>query len=203
MRFAEAIMSIPSFYLLIIMASVLPSGEWVQGNPDRFEPDCFFNGTPFEFTIASDSKKKHNFIQQFFWSGYSSEDVEQDVFSYITERICDKTSKKYFVDNVHLCILCLLDLSNWVLDYYGSVSHVLVDYTRKQFFMKIRDKYIDVGVFSNVFIIFPDPCAKWWVYDVLTDSRSFYEITDADIKSGKVPFVMIKEIYDKISATDP
>ena len=130
--------------------SICNVSQTISKNPDRFEPDCFFNGTPFEFTIASDSKKRHNFIQQFFWGRYSSEDVEQDVFSYITERICDKASKKYSVDNVHLCILCLLDLS------------------------------IDAGVFSNVFIIFSDPCAKWWVYDVLTDNRSFYEITDAD-----------------------
>lgn len=94
----------------------------MQGNPDKFEPDYFFNGIPFEFTIASDSKKKSNFVQQFFWGKYSSEDVEQDVFSYIMERICDKASKKYSVENVHLCILCLLDLSNWVF-FEVPVTH--------------------------------------------------------------------------------
>ena len=181
-----------------IMSSVLPTGEWQQGDPGKFEPDYFLNGTPFEFTIASDSKKKNNFIQQLFLGKYSSDDVEQDVFSYITERIHDKSSKKYSVENVHLCILCLLDLSNWVLDYYGSVTHALVDYSRQQFFEKTRSEFIDTKVFSNIFILFPDPCAKWWIYDVRTESRAFYELTDDEIKSGKVPFVMYKEIYDKI-----
>ena len=81
-----------------IMASVLPDGEWIQGDPNKSEPDYLFNGTPFEFTIASDSRKKNNFIQQYFRGIYSSEDVEQDVFSYIRERICDKASKKYSVE---------------------------------------------------------------------------------------------------------
>ena len=181
-----------------IMASVLPTGEWKKGDPGKFEPDYFLNGTPFEFTIASDSRKKNNFIQKYFRGMYSSEDVEQDVFSYLTERICDKASKQYSVENVHLCILCLLDLSNWVLDYYGSVTQALVDYSRQQFFVKARSEFIDTKVFSNIFILFPDPCAKWWIYDVLTESREFYALTDDEIKSGKVPFVMYKEIYDKI-----
>ena len=41
-------------FIQMIMASVLPSGEWVCGDPNKFEPDYFFNATPFEFTLASD-----------------------------------------------------------------------------------------------------------------------------------------------------
>ena len=44
-----------------IMAAVLPIGVWTQGNPQKQEPDYFFNGIPFAFTIASDLRKKNNF----------------------------------------------------------------------------------------------------------------------------------------------
>ena len=50
--------SINEPFIKRIMASVLPTGEWTPGDPNKFEPDYFLNGTPFEFTIASDSKKK-------------------------------------------------------------------------------------------------------------------------------------------------
>ncbi len=180
-----------------IMASVLPDGKWVPGEASKFEPDYFFNGTPFEFTLASNSRKKGNFIQRYFGGTFSSEDVEQDVFSYIYERIQDKASKKYSVQRVHLCVLCLLDLSNWVSDYYGSFTHDIVDWQRQEFFAKLRAEFIETGRFANIFIIFPDPCVTWWVYDVLTGGRASRVLTDAEIKSGTVPFHMYKQFYDK------
>lgn len=179
-----------------IMASAFPGTEWVNGNPNNFEPDYFCNGVPFEFTIASDSKKRNNLIQKLLWKKYSTEDVEQDVISYIQERIQDKASKRYSVNNVHLCVLCLLDLSDWVSDYYGSYTHELGDYRRKQFFADLRDKYINTGVFNNIFIIFPDLGATWWVYDVLTEKRSCYSLTDEEILSGTMPYSALKELYE-------
>ncbi len=185
-----------------MMASVLPVGEWIPGNPDKFEPDYFYNGAPFEFTLASNSKKKNNFVQLYFSGNFSSEDVEQVVFSYIYERIQDKASKKYSVPGVHLCVLCLLDLSDWVSDYYGSYTHDMVDWRRQEFFEKLRVEFIKTGVFANIFIIFPDPCVSWWVYDILTEGRVKYELTDAEIQSGTVPFHIYKESYDRLFSSE-
>lgn len=76
-----------------IMSAVLKDTVWIPGNPDNFAPDYFCDGIPFEFTLASDSKRKNNFIQRVQRGTYSSEDVEKDAIAYIRERIADKAAK--------------------------------------------------------------------------------------------------------------
>ena len=62
-----------------IMSIVLERRNWTRGNPDLLEPDYFCDGVPFEFTIASDKKRKNNFIQKYRVGQYTSEDVETDI----------------------------------------------------------------------------------------------------------------------------
>lgn len=175
-----------------IMSAVLEDTVWMPGNPDNFEPDYFCDGIPFEFTLASDSKRKNNFIQRVQRGTYSSEDVEKNAIAYIRERIADKAAKKYSVSNVHLCVLCLLDMFNWVSDEYGSITHTLTDWRRKQFFDEIKSDYIDTGIFNNIFLIFPDVCAKWWVWDLRSNHKASIQLFDSEINSGKYPYVRIK-----------
>ena len=154
-----------------ILEESLDIHEWRQGNPNVFEPDYFADNILFEFTLASDSKKKNNFIQKMMQGTYESVNIESDVFAYIEERIADKATRKYSVGGICLCVLCLLDLFNWVSDEYGSVFHVLTDYPRKQFFEMIKRKYINTGIFNNIYIAIPDMCGKWWTFDVLMDIK--------------------------------
>lgn len=175
-----------------LMSMIFPETTWIPGNPDKFEPDYFCNGVPFEFTIASDSKKKNNFIQRFQRRTYSTENVDKDFFRYIRERIADKATKKYSVHNVHLCVLCLLDLTDWVLDKYGSVTHGLADWPRQEFFEEIRTTYITTGIFSNIFILFPDMFAKWWIWDVSTNRKSSVQFDDSILESGEYPYCVLK-----------
>ena len=86
--------------------------------------------------------------------------------------------------------MCLLDLFNWVSDEYGSVFHVLTDYPRKQFFEMIKRKYINTGIFNNIYIAIPDMCGKWWTFDVLMDIKVPIVITPEQMKSGKYPFII-------------
>lgn len=175
-----------------LMSMIFPETTWVPGNPDNSEPDYFCNGVPFEFTIASDSKKKNNFIQRIQRRTYSAESVDEDFFCYIRERIADKATKKYSVHNVHLCVLCLLDLTDWVLDKYGSVTHGLADWPRQEFFEEIRTTYITTGIFSNIFILFPDMFAKWWIWDISTNRKSSIQFDDSVLKSGEYPYCILK-----------
>lgn len=175
-----------------IMSAVLKDTVWIPGNPDNFETDYFCDGIPFEFTLASDSKRKNNFIQRVQRGTYSSEDVEKDAIAYIRERIADKAAKKYSVSNVHLCVLCLLDMFIWVSDEYGSITHELISWRRNQFFDTMKSDYIDTGIFNNIFLIFPDLCAKWWVWDLLSNHKASIQLSDSEISSGKYPYVRIK-----------
>lgn len=86
----------------------------------------------------SDSKKKNNFVQRIQRHTYSTENLGEDFFRYIRERIADKATRKYSGHNVHLCVLCLLDLTDWVLDKYGSVTYEVADWPRRKFFDEIR-----------------------------------------------------------------
>lgn len=185
-------------FIKLVMEQVFPKGIWVKGNPNLFEPDYFLNKSPFEFTIASNKKKKGNFIIQLKTGEYKSENVENDTFSYIEHQIKTKAEKKYSTKNVHLCILCLLDRLQWVSDTYGSYTHFITDVSREQFFNKIKNEYIDTGKFRNIFIIFPDIAASWWVWDVLSNHKIRLQLLDSQIQSKKYPFFVIKNIYDEI-----
>ena len=76
-----------------IMSAVLKDTVWIPGNPDNFETDYFCDGIPFEFTLASDSKRKNNFIQRVQRGTYSSEDVEKDAEA-TAQKLHDKYMKK-------------------------------------------------------------------------------------------------------------
>lgn len=181
-----------------IMRIALGHENWLPGNADNFEPDYFCDGVPFEFTIASDRKKKGNYIQKLRSGTYTSEDMEQDVIQYIRESIQQKLGKKYSVSNVHLCVLCLIDLTYWVSDEYGSETHDLLDHTRTSFFEWIKERCIDTEQFSNVFVIFPDAAAKWWVWDVKTGHKASVQLSAESILSQKVPFWLTREVYEDL-----
>ncbi len=181
-----------------IMENVLGESEWIPGDPNLFQPDYFCKGIPFEFTIASDKKKKNNFIEKLYQARYSSDDVESDVIEQISTAIEKKAKKHYATANVHLCVLCLLDLTIWVEDQYGLITYDLVSYRRTEFFKAINDNYISSGKFANVFLIFPDMDARWWVWDMLSGHRAEIILSDEDILSERYPYIITKERLDKI-----
>lgn len=184
-----------------IMSIVLERKNWTPGNPDLLEPDYFCDGIPFEFTIASDKKRKNNFIQKYRVGQYTSGDMEADIFRYIEAALISKAHKKYSVSNVHLCVLCLIDATTWVLDEYGSLTYPIFDARRESFFSEIKSQYIDSKTFQNIFLIFPDMTAKWWVWDVLTNKRACVQLSLRQIMSKKVPFVLEQNVFDKLQET--
>ena len=181
-----------------VVDQVVGQCEWVSGNPTIYEPDYFCNEIPFEFTLASDRKKKGNYIQRVIRHQYSTEDAEGDISKYVIESVEQKLLKHYSVPNVHLCVLCCMDLTNWVLDEYGSVTHCLLDYRRQSLFDSIKDKCIKSNKFNNVFIIFPDLTAKWWVWDVSTNKKASIQLSYDDILSGKYPYMMPLDTFNRI-----
>ena len=188
-------------FIKFVMESILQDGKWVKGDANKNEPDYLYNGIPLEFTLASDKctrKKKENFITKIKTAHYSSENVEKDAIEYIEEQIKDKATKQYSLDNVHLCILCLLDRFDWISDIYGSCTHFLMDPKREEYFKEIKKKYIDTQKFSNIFIIFPDIFITWWVWDVKSNKRYPIPITDAMIESKKYPYIIEKNLYYKL-----
>jgi hypothetical protein len=133
---------------------------------------------------------------------YASEDVESDMFEYISTALEKKADKKYSLPNTHLSILCIEELTSWVFEEYDSFAAFVVYDRREEYFEEIKDKYIESSVFKNIFIIFPDIFAKWWVWDVKTNNKVSIRLSENDILSKEVPFVLEKDIYDQITEKD-
>ena len=50
----------------------------------------------------------------------------------------------------------------------------------------------------NIFLIFPDMSAKWWVWDVLTNKRSSVQLSPSQIIRKKAPFIIEQHIFDEL-----
>ena len=87
---------------------------------------------------------------------------------------------------------------DWVSDQYGSYTHFITDYKRELFFKDIKSKYVDTKVFSNIFIIFPDLAANWWVWDILSDNKVSLQVTPYMIESRDYPCFIEKRLYVKL-----
>ena len=191
-------------FIKLVMSSIFSEGEWVKGIANNKEPDYLYNSIPFEFTLASDkcnNKNKDNFIKKMKDGEYTSENVEKDAFCYIEEQIKDKTTKEYSLENVHLCILCLLDRFNWVSDEYGSWTHFITDYQRELFFKYIKESYIDTKTFNNIFLIFPDIFANWWVWDVKSNTKAKLQVEPFMMEAMKYPYYIEKRLYTQLVQT--
>lgn len=185
-------------FIKLTMKSVLPIGEWVKGVAEKNEPDYIYNKVPFEFTLASDKCKKNNkdnFINKLRTITYTSNNTEDDAINYIKNQIEVKANKKYSLENVHLCILSLIEKFDWVSDEYGSYTHDLIDYKRESFFNEIKKNYIDTNIFKNIFIIFPDMTSFWWVWDVASDKKISLRVTPQMMESEKYPYFIEKRLY--------
>ena len=185
-------------FIRIIMEKTQKIGKWEKGNPNLREPDYFGDGKGYEFTIASAKKRKNNFIQKLMNGTYSTEDMEAEMIQYIESRIVDKASKNYSTSEVNLCVLCLLEQFLWVSDVYGSTTYALFNHRRQIFFDRIKKEYIDTKIFENIYILFPDMTAKWWVFNVATGERIAYQLTYKQMKSGDYPFIIMKNVCEEI-----
>lgn len=184
-------------FILLIMKSILGVDKWEKGNPNKNEPDYLFNGYPFEFTLASDkckNKKKDNFINKLRTISYTSENVEDDIICYIEQQIEDKAKKQYFTPNVNLCVLCLVERFDWISDEYGSCTHFLIDHKREQFFANIKSNYIETKIFNDIFIIFPDMTAAWWLWSISSNKKVSLQVTPQMIESEKYPYFIEKRL---------
>ena len=181
-----------------MLTKSIGEGVWVRGDPNLREPDFFWNDVPFEFTLASDQRKKNNFVRKMIEHHYISDDAERDLLDYCMVRIEEKAKKNYSVDHVHLCILCLIDMTFWVSDHYGSSFHELYQYRKEEFRTSVRKEYIEKGIFENVFLIFPDIFGSWWICDCLTDYKTQVKLSDKNIRDGKIPYMLVEEEYLRI-----
>ena len=180
------------------MQLALERDDWRVGNANLFEQDRFLGKNPFEFTIASDEKKKNTFVQKMRLARYTSKDIENDMFEYITTALKKKAKKEYKDSNTYLCILCIQELTSWVLDEYFASWTFFAHDRRREYFDTIKADYIEPGIFKNIFIIFPDIFAKWWVWDVRTDNKVAICLSENDILSQKIPFALEEKIFNEI-----
>ena len=74
----------------------------------------------------------------------------------------------------------------------GSVTYEVADWPRREFFDEIKQTYITTKIFANIFILFPDCQAKWWIWDVGTDHRASVQLDERSLASGEYPYCILK-----------
>ena len=153
-------------FMQYIMSRTLLKDGWKRGDPNKFEPDYFCDGVPFEFTMASTGEKGDTYVRKIKNATYASNDVEKDAMNYIWKSVEKKARKNYAVEHINLCVLCLLNLYGWMSDEYGSVLVTADDLRRENFLDNLKTLYIKSKRFDNIFILIPGLAAEWWVFDV-------------------------------------
>lgn len=184
-------------FMQYIMSRTLLKDGWKRGDPNKFEPDYFCDGVPFEFTMASTGEKGDTYVRKIKNAEYASDDVEKDAMDCILKSVEKKAKKKYAVGQVNLCILCLLNLYDWMSVEYGSVLVTGNELRREKFLDNLKAQYINSKRFDNIFILIPGLAAEWWVFDVQKGAKSYVQLSDKEIFEGKMPYTTIKTDYNK------
>lgn len=193
-KFADKSVSEPFIAFLMSKYLAVSLDKWQQGNPNKFEPDYVVNNQFFEFTIASD-RKKVNLIQKLQRVTYSSTNIIKDSWNCIQESLEAKMKKNYSVDNVSVCILCLLDFNECFMQSDGSMSIQLFRANHRGIYDEIKSEVIDKGIFYNVYVIFPFSNETWWIMDIVKDDVNPIALTDKEIKTGNYPFYSKNQVY--------
>ena len=181
-----------------VLCDVLDIDDWKAGDPNKYEPDYFCGNIPVEITIASNTKKRDNFIQSFKRAAYSTVDSDADIFCYIKESIEKKLRKQYSVPNVHLCVLVLIAKPSWLFSGISPETEDLMISPMESSVSWIREKCIDSNKFGDVYLIFPDMNARWWLFSIKNSCTGCKILSDKEILDGGFPFWMTKENYCKM-----
>lgn len=184
-------------FMQYIMSRTLLKDGWKRGDPNKFEPDYFCDGVPFEFTMASTGEKGDTYVRKIKNAEYASDDVEKDAMNYIWKSVEKKARKNYAVEHINLCVLYLLNLYGWMSDEYGSVLVTADDLRREKFLDNLKTQYIKSKRFDNIFILIPGLAAEWWVFDVKKGTKSYVQLKEREMVEGKMPYTTIKSDYSE------
>ena len=176
-------------FIVFLMSKYMKNDidDWKQGNPNEFIPDYVVNDHYYEFTLAS-NRCKNNLIRKLQKVTYESKNVIKDAWQCIQESLDSKMKKNYSVDDVSVCILCLLDFNEDKITDNGSMSAELFNLFHRDIYDSLQSDYISKGNFKNIYIIFPFSNETWWVMDIVKSNISSIQLSEAEIKSGNYPF---------------
>lgn len=176
-------------FIAFIMSKYLgiDLNKWKQGDPNQFIPDYIVDTHYYEFTLASD-RTKNNLIRKLQTVTYSSSNIIKDAWKCIQESLDSKMKKNYLVNDVSVCILCLLDFNEDKITTNGTMSSELFRLFHEEIYNSLQVDYLDKGKFQNIYVIFPFSNETWWVMDIEKRDVSPVQLSEVEIKTGKYPF---------------
>lgn len=171
--------------------------KWKQGDPNQFIPDYIVDNHYYEFTLAS-NRGKNNLIRKLQKVTYGSTNIIRDSWQCIQESLDSKMKKNYSVNDVSVCILCLLDFNEDKVTDDGSMSAELFNLLHESIYDSLQSDYVDKGKFKNIYVIFPFSNETWWVMDVVNKNISPIQLSESEIKTGNYPFFSKNTDYYKL-----
>ena len=161
--------------------------NWKQGDPNQSIPDYIVDNCYYEFTLASD-RAKNNLIRKLQKVTYCSQNAIKDAWQCIQASLDSKMGKNYSVNNISVCILCLLDFNENIVAEDGSMSADIFKLFHDEIYDSLQCDYVDKGKFQNIYVIFPFSDETWWVMDIVKRSISQIKLSESEIKTGNYPF---------------
>ena len=77
--------------------------------------------------------------------------------------------------------------------HWGPVGRIYcLDYKH------IKETYIDSKSFNNIFLIFPDIVANWWVWDVKSNKKVSLRVKPFMMETEKYPYFIEKRLYTQL-----
>ena len=128
---------------------VVDSYDVLRGDAKINEPDFQIGKDWVEITYsernAQHDMKKHNQHQK--------SSTITDFFDEVQSAIQSKSEKKYCVAEKSVGILSLFDITPFCIEENHNMLDELICQSRDSFFESLLDRYIDTGIFENIYIV--------------------------------------------------
>ena len=176
----------------IFLSKVLGcSNAYIEGDPNKGEPDIYINGKWFELTLASDSDNSINYINSIRTNNLSTNQLESVSIDCIKDACTKKSQKRYSCSKKSLNVLLTIPIYHWTWIAYSNTPELVPKTKFDELLCFIKMNYIDNGIFDDVFITMPGFCYDWLIFSSLTGKLTKHiKLNDSEISSSQYPYVV-------------
>lgn len=146
-----------------LLSHHLKSTDISRGDSNLHEPDFRIGGEWIEMRYAEEqAQKPMNTVGE-----YSAQKVLSDFSIEVEHAILEKSKKHYSVQEKSVCVFSLLDVQPYYASVFPDEMQSYVEHARNNFFSSLHGKFIESGIFTNIYIVVIGYNRQFVVFDLL------------------------------------